>query len=85
MEKNQPWGEPGGGRDRTNLHYAYGTSIRRTLQRVSDSDPNGTHIYPKHVHKALRRYLGINELVWRRRRFPFNNTEDFPFFGSGDS
>ena len=49
----------------------------RTLRR---DDANGTIIYPKHVHKALRRYLGI-ENTPGARRFPFNNTEDFAFFG----
>ncbi len=41
---------------------------------------NGTIIYPKHVHKALRRYLGI-ENTPGAQRFPFHNTEDFAFFG----
>ena len=36
--------------------------------------------YPKHVHKALRRYLGIASTPGAQR-FPFNNTEDFAFFG----
>ena len=44
-------------------------------------DRNGrTIIYPKHVHKALRRYLGIEDTPGAKR-FPFNNTEDFAFFG----
>ena len=34
----------------------------------------------KHVHKALRRYLGIANTPGAQR-FPFNNTEDFAFFG----
>ena len=33
-----------------------------------------SHIYPKHVHKALRRYLGIEKFA-ARKGFPFNNTE----------
>ena len=53
MERNQPWtnrvvGETDG------LHFAQKFNPV-TLQR---DDPNGTHIYPKHVHKALRRYPG---------------------------
>ena len=48
-----------------------------TLER---DDTNGTIIYPKHVHKALRRYLGIEESPGAQR-FPFNSTEDFAFFG----
>ena len=49
----------------------------RTLRR---DDAGGTIIYPKHVHKALRRYLGIASTPGAQR-FPFNNTEDFAFFG----
>ena len=74
MEKHQPWtnrvvGETDG------LHFAQRINPR-TLQR---DDANGTIIYPKHVHKALRRYLGVENSPGARR-FPFNNTEDFPFF-----
>ena len=40
---------------------------------------NGTIIYPKHVHKALRKHLGIeNSLV--EKDLEFSNTEDFNFF-----
>lgn len=47
-----------------------------TLQR---DDSTGTIMYPKHIHKALRKYIGIEDdpIV---KRFPFNNTEDFDFF-----
>ena len=75
MEKNQPW---------TNrvvaasddLHFALPVNPR-TLER---DDPNGIIIHPKHVHKALRRYLGIENSPGARR-FPFADTEDFAFFG----
>ena len=50
------------------------------LKRAGENNPNGTHIYPKHEHKALRRYLGI-ENSRGARPFPFNNVEDFAFFG----
>ena len=75
MEKNQPWtgralGETDG------LHFAQRVNPR-TLRR---DDRGGTIIYPKHVHKALRRYLGIGNSPGAQR-FPFNNTEDFAFFG----
>ena len=75
MEKNQPWtnrvvGETDG------LHFAQKINPN-TLRR---DDANGTIIYPKHFHKALRRYLGIEDSPGARR-FPFNNTEDFRFFG----
>ena len=75
MEKGQRWtnrvvGETDG------LHFAQRINPG-TLQR---DDTNGTIIYPKHVHKALRRYLGIENSPGSQR-FPFNSTEDFAFFG----
>ena len=75
MEKGQRWtGRAVGETD--GLHFAHRINPR-TLRR---DDRNGTIIYPKHVHKALRRYLGI-ENTPGAQRFPFNNTEDFAFFG----
>ena len=75
MEKNQPWtGRAVGETD--GLHFARRMNPR-TLRR---DDRNGTIIYPKHVHKALRLYLGIERSAGAQR-FPFNNTEDFAFFG----
>ena len=75
MEKNQRWtGRAVGETD--GLHFAERINPR-TLRR---DDTSGTIIYPKHVHKALRRYLGI-ENTPGAQRFPFNNTEDFAFFG----
>ena len=41
---------------------------------------DGVIIKPAHVHKALRKYLGIEDSEITQR-FPFNNTEDFDFFG----
>ena len=75
MEKHQPWtnrvvGETDG------LHFAHRINPM-TLER---DDRNGTIIYPKHVHKALRRYLGV-ERSSGAQLFPFNNTEDFALFG----
>ena len=75
MEKRQRWtGRAVGETD--GLHFAQRINPR-TLRR---DDRSGTIIYPKHVHKALRRYLGI-ENTPGAQRFPFNNTEDFAFFG----
>ena len=75
MEKNQPWtGRAVGETD--GLHFAHRINPR-TLRR---DDRSGTIIYPKHVHKALRRYLGVGDSPGAQR-FPFNNTEDFAFFG----
>ena len=75
MEKNQPWtGRAVGETD--GLHFAQRINPR-TLRR---DDRGGTIIYPKHVHKALRRYLGVANTPGAQR-FPFTNTEDFAFFG----
>ena len=75
MEKGQPWtnrvvGETDG------LHFAKRINPR-TLKL---DDAGGTIIYPKHVHKALRRHLGIGNSPGAQR-FPFHNTEDLAFFG----
>ena len=75
MEKNQPWTNRVVG-ETDDLHFAHRINPT-TLER---DDANGTIIYPKHVHKALRRYLGV-ENTPGAQRFPFNNTEDFTFFG----
>ena len=75
MEKNQPWTNRVVG-ETDDLHVAYRIDPH-TLRR---DDTGGTILYPKHVHKALRRYLGI-EHSWGAQRFPFNNTEDVAFFG----
>ena len=74
MEKNQTWtGRAVGETD--GLHFAQKINPETLLR----DDDQGTIIYPKHVHKALREYLGISQTAGALR-FPFNNTEDFPFF-----
>ncbi len=75
MEKNQPWTNQVIG-ETDALHFAHKINPS-TLQR---DDANGTIIYPKHVHKALRRYFGVEDSLGAQR-FPFHNTEDFAFFG----
>ena len=75
MEKNQRWTNRVVG-ETNELHFAYRIDSR-TLRRV---ETGGTILYPKHIHKALRRYLGIGN-SWGARRFPFHNTEDCSFFG----
>ena len=75
MEKNQPWTNRAVG-ETDGLHFAERIDPA-TLRR---DDTGGTIVYPKHVHKALRRYLGIEHTAGAQR-FPFNNTEDFAFFG----
>ena len=75
MEKNQSWTDRAVG-ETDDLHFARRINPA-TLQR---DDLNGTIIYPKHFHKALRRYLAIEDSAGSQR-YPFNNTEDFAFFG----
>ena len=75
MEKNQRWTNQMVG-ETDELHFAY----RIDPHNLRRNDMEGTLIYPKHVHKALRRYLGIENSAGSLR-FPFNNTEDFAFFG----
>ena len=75
MEKNQPWTNRVVG-ETDALHFAY--KIHPT--KLERDDARGTIIYPKHIHKALRRYLGIEDSLGAQR-FPFHNTEDFAFFG----
>ena len=75
MEKNQPWTNRVVG-ETDALHFAHKIHPSR-LQR---DDADGTIIHPKHIHKALRRYLGIENSPGAQR-FPFHNTEDVAFFG----
>lgn len=56
-------------------HNAYPVNLVTGVQDYID----GVRIHPKHVHKALRQYLGIYDNEYSST-FPFNNTEDFPFF-----
>ena len=74
MEKNQPWTDRAVG-ETDGLHFAQRINPA-TLQR----DYNGAIIHPRHVHKALRRHLGI-ESSPAAKRFPINHTEHFAFFG----
>ena len=74
MEKNRSWTNRVVG-ETDELHFAK----RINPTTLESDDANGTIIYPKHVHKALRRYLGIEDTTGALR-FPFSNTEDFAFF-----
>ena len=76
MEKNQSWTNRVVG-ETDELHFAKKINPA-TLER---DDTDGTIIYPKHVHKALRRYLGIENSAGALR-YPFSNTEDFEFFSA---
>jgi hypothetical protein len=77
MEKGAPWGNRQVGLTDA-VHNAHRINPA-TLQR---DDGNGTIIYPKHVHKALRRHLGIENTAVDAN-FLFGNTEDFDFFNPG--
>ena len=75
MQKNQSWTNRAVG-ETDALHFAQKvnpTTVRR-------DDAGGTIIYPKHVHQALRRHLGLGSTPLAEL-FPFTNTEDFRFFG----
>jgi hypothetical protein len=50
-----------------------------SLQR---DDANGIILYPKHVHQALRRYLGIDSFA-ASRQLTFGVTEDVDLFTPG--
>ena len=59
------------------------TDFQQNAVKINPStlaqDPNGILLYPKHVHKALRNYLGIDKNP-SIGLFPLNNTEDVSFF-----
>ena len=74
MEKNRRWTNRVVG-ETDELHFARKINPR-TLRR---DDAGGVLIHPRHVHKALRRYLGIADAP-DSRRFPFPNTDDLPLF-----
>ena len=76
MEKNQTWTNQVVG-ETDELHFA--KKINPTTLELDAT--SGTHIYPRHIHKALRKYLGI-ENSEAGLLFPFNNTEDLPLFSS---
>ena len=75
MEKNRSWTNRVVG-ETDELHFARKVNLA-TLQR---DDASGVIIHPKHIHKALRRYLGVESTV-ESQMFPFHNTEDLPLFG----
>ncbi len=66
---NRVFGETDGG------HNAYPVDLTTGVQDYL----NGVRIHPKHVHKAMRQYLGIYDNE-HSSAYPFNSTEDFPFF-----
>ena len=74
MEKNRTWTNRVVG-ETDELHFARKISPT-TLRR---DDAGGTLIHPKHIHKALRTYLGVADTP-ESQRFPFNNTAELPLF-----
>ena len=74
MEKNQLWTNRVVG-ETDDLHFARRLNPA-TLRR---DDAGGTLIHPRHVHKALRRHLGIEHAL-DTGQFPFPNTEDLSLF-----
>ena len=74
MEKNQRWTNRVVG-ETDERHFARKINPL-SLQR---DDSFGTLIHPKHIHKALRRYLGVADTE-NSRRFPFSNTAELPLF-----
>lgn len=75
MEKNQSWTNRVIG-ETDELHFA--RKINPTS--LNRDDLSGTQVHPRHVHKALRRYLGI-ENSDGSVQFPFVATEDLALFG----
>jgi hypothetical protein len=75
MEKSPSWGNRVVG---STDEMQNARSINpKTLQH---DDEDGTRIYPNHVHKALRRHLGLENTAVDQN-FKFLGTEDFDFFG----
>ena len=74
MEKGQTWTNRMVGIT-DDLHFAR----RINPVTLAEDSTNGTIIYPKHVHKAIRKHLGLDASDGAKK-FPFNNTADIPFF-----
>ena len=74
MEKNRRWTDRVVGAT-DELHFPH----RINPMTLARDDRGGTLLQPKHVHKALRRHLGI-ETSPGSIAFPFGETEDLPLF-----
>ncbi len=75
MQEGQPWTNRALG-ETDPLHRA----LRINPQTLERDDAHGTRLRPAHVHKALRRLLGVDGTA-TAQRFPFANVEDFRLFG----
>lgn len=74
MQKNAPWGNR-----QVGLTDEGQNTIDINPTTLHADASNGTIIYPKHVHKALRRLLGL-EGTPAEAGLEFLTTEDFAFF-----
>ncbi len=75
MEKNVPWSNRVVG-----LTDEAQNAFKINPFTLERDDSQGTIIYPKHVHKALRRYLALDNTP-ADANFQLTDVEDFEFFG----
>jgi hypothetical protein len=74
MEESPDWGNRVVGVT-DGLHNA----LKVNPSTLKEDPDNGILMYPKHVHKALRRYLGVENLA-EQERLAFAATEDLDLF-----
>lgn len=74
MEESPDWGNRVVGIT-DGLHNA----LKINPTTLQEDNTSGITLYPKHVHKALRRYLGVDALA-EAQRLSFGATEDIDFF-----
>jgi hypothetical protein len=74
MEESPDWGNRVVGVT-DGLHNA----LKVNSSTLKEDPDNGILMYPKHVHKALRRYLGVENLA-EQERLAFAATEDLDLF-----
>ena len=75
MQKGQRWTNRVVG-ETDALHFA--RTVNPLTLRTDDS-ADGITLHPRHIHKALRRHLGV-EYSAGSQRFPFHDTEHLPLF-----
>lgn len=74
MEESPAWGNRVVGIT-DGLHNA----LKINPTTLQEDNAYGLTLYPKHVHKALRRHLGVDALA-EEQRLSFGATEDIDFF-----
>ncbi|OMH38052.1 DUF1501 domain-containing protein [Motiliproteus sp. MSK22-1] len=79
MEKNPVWGNRTVG-----LTDGQQNALKINPDSLQRDDSSGTHIYPKHIHAAMRDYLGLtgHELL---TAFPFTGVESLDLFNPAKS